>query len=250
MNNKTQNTVPPNKVPPNTVQSNGVWLKLIFLLLLIALSVFLWQQFNKDNSPQIQTVSREGVVSKIQQLNRLETVAYNVDTVITSEQEGSWQRLWQDEQKGLFIARGRVVAGVDLSTLSPEMVQITEPTEAQIEEARAKAEAQGNGNAPITLMPDIMITLPPAQVFTVYLDDVEVYDWKSGGFFGMLQAEPEILAKAQASAKQEVLKRACSDGVMQQAENNAKKEMEQLFAMTGAKVSVTTQGAGACQPVD
>jgi len=26
--------------------------------------------------------------------------------------------------------------------------------------------------------------------------------------------------------------------------------MEQLFAMTGAKVSVTTQGAGACQPVD
>nr|WP_241879323.1 hypothetical protein [Psychrobacter sp. PraFG1]UNK06076.1 hypothetical protein MN210_05185 [Psychrobacter sp. PraFG1] len=50
--------------------------------------------------PKIQTVSRDGVVSKIQQLNRLETVAYNVDTVITSEQPGSWQRLWQDQQKG------------------------------------------------------------------------------------------------------------------------------------------------------
>ena len=214
------------------------------------LSVLLWQQFNQDNSPQIQTVSREGVVSRIQQLNRLETVAYNVDTVITSEQQGSWQQLWQDKQKGLFIARGRVVAGVDLSNLSPEMVQVTEPTEQQIEAARAEAAAQGNENAPITLMPDIQVTIPPVEIFTVYLDDVEVYDWEAGGFFGMVKAEPEILAQAQAKAKQEVLKRACADGVMQQAENNAKKEMQQLFAMTGAKVSVTSQGSGACQPTD
>ena len=240
MNNKTQ----------NPVQTNRVWLKLMFLLILIALSVLLWQQFSKDTSPQIQTVSREGLISKIQELNRLETVAYNVDTVITSQQPGSWQRLWQDEQKGLFIARGRVVAGVDLSSLSPEMVQVTEPTEQQIEAAKAEAAAQGNEKAPITLMPNIMITLPPAQIFTVYLDDVEVYDWQAGGLFGMVKAEPEILAQAQASAKQEVLKRACADGVMEQAENNAKKEMQQLFAMTGAEVSVTTQGAGACQPTD
>ncbi|WP_296404184.1 DUF4230 domain-containing protein [Psychrobacter sp.] len=240
MNNKTQ----------NTVQTNRVWLKLIFMLILILLSVLLWQQFFKDKTPQIQTVSREGVVSKIQQLNRLETVAYNVDTVITSEQQGSWQRLWQDEQKGLFIARGRVVAGVDLSELSPEMVRVTEPTQAQIEAAKAEAAAHGNEDKPITLMPNLMITLPPAQIFTVYLDDIEVYDWQSGGFFGMGKAEPEILAQAQASAKKEVLKRACADGVMQQAETNAKKEMQHLFAMTGAKVSVNTQGAGACQPIN
>ena len=232
------------------VQPTRIWLKLIFLLIIIMLSVLLWQQFNQDNSPQIQTVSREGVVSRIQQLNRLETVAYNVDTVITSEQQGSWQQLWQDKQKGLFIARGRVVAGVDLSNLSPEMVQVTEPTEQQIEAARAEAAAQGNENAPITLMPDIQVTIPPVEIFTVYLDDVEVYDWEAGGFFGMVKAEPEILAQAQAKAKQEVLKRACADGVMQQAENNAKKEMQQLFAMTGAKVSVTSQGSGACQPTD
>lgn len=232
------------------VQPKRIWLKLIFLLIIIMLSVVLWQQYNQDTSPQIQTVSREGVVSRIQQLNRLETVAYNVDTVITSEQQGSWQQLWQDKQKGLFIARGRVVAGVDLSNLSPEMVQVTEPTEQQIEAARAEAVAQGNENAAITLMPDIQVTIPPVEIFTVYLDDVEVYDWEAGGFFGMVKAEPEILAQAQAKAKQEVLNRACADGVMQQAENNAKKEMQQLFAMTGAKVSVTSQGSGACQPTD
>lgn len=239
-----------NSKPQNTARSSGVWLKLIFLLIIIVLSFLLWQQYSEDNTPQIQTVSREGVVSRIQQLNRLETVAYNVDTVITSEQQGTWQQLWQDKQKGLFIARGRVVAGVDLSNLSTEMVQVNEPTVEEIEAARAKAEAEGNDVGSISIMPDIMITLPPVEIFTVYLDDVEVYDWQAGGFFGMIKAEPEILAQAQASAKQEVLKRACSDGVMRQAEENAKKEMQQLFAMTGAEVSVTTQGAGACQPTD
>lgn len=233
-----------------SAQTNRVWLKLGILLILIALAALLWQQFLKQDDLRIQTVTREGVVSKIQDLNRLETVAYNVDTVITSQQKGTWQRLWQDEQKGLFIARGRVVAGVDLSELSPEMVHVTEPTEAQIEAAKSDAAAQGNGNGTVTIMPNIMITLPPVEIFTVYLDDVEVYDWEAGGFFGMVKAEPEILAQAQASAKQEVLKRACADGVMQQAETNAKTEMEQLFAMTGAEVTVNTQGAGACQPVD
>ncbi|PNK61496.1 DUF4230 domain-containing protein [Psychrobacter sp. FDAARGOS_221] len=240
MNNKTQ----------KMAKSGGVWSKLILLLIIIVLSVLLWQQFTKDTSTQIQTLSREGVVSRIQQLNRLETVAYNVDTVITSEQQGSWQRLWQDQQKGLFIARGRVVAGVDLSQLSPEMVQVSDPTEQQIEEAKKQAEADGKQGGTLTLMPNVMVTVPPVEIFTVYLDDVEVYDWQAGGFFGMTNAEPEILKQAQASAKQEVLKRACADGVMLQAENNAKTAIEQLFAMTGAEVTVATQGAGACQPVD
>lgn len=233
----------------DTTQTHGVWLKLGVLLIIIILAALLWKQMGTEEETRVQTVTREGVVSKIQELNRLETMAYNVDTVITSEQQGTWQRLWQDEQKGLFIARGRVVAGVDLSQISEEMVQVTEPTQAQIDEAKAEAEANGNENSSVTIMPNIMITLPPAQIFSVYLDDIEVYDWKAGGFFGMVQAEPEVLAQAQASAKAEVLERACRDGVMRQAEANAKKEMTQLFAMTGAEVTVHTQGTGACQPI-
>lgn len=227
--------------------SGGVWLKLGVLLIIIILAALLWQQMGHEDELQIQTVTREGVVSRIQELNRLETMAYNVDTVITSEQEGTWQRLWQDKQKGLFLASGRVVAGVDLSQISEEMVQVEAPSEAQIAEAKSNAEANGADESTITVMPNIMITLPPVEIFSVYLDDMEVYDWQAGGFFGMVQAEPEVLAQAQASAKSEVLERACRDGVMQKAEENAKKEMTQLFAMTGAEVTVHTQGTGACQ---
>lgn len=35
---------------------------------------------------------------------------YNVDTVITSQKQGNWYALWQDQQKALFVAHGRVQA--------------------------------------------------------------------------------------------------------------------------------------------
>lgn len=222
------------------------WLALLAIVVALVAGFMLWQSLQGAKEPKILTVSREGVVTKIQKLNRLETVAYNVDTIITSERAGSWQRLWQDEQKGLFIARGRVVAGVDLSKLGEEMVQVTPPTPAQIQAAKQRMIDSGNEAAPITLMPNIMITLPPSEVLAVYLDNIEVYDWQSG-LFGMLKADPNILKEAQSSAKREVLERACQSGVMTQAEQNAKEQIKQLFALTGATVTVTTQGAGACQ---
>lgn len=224
----------------------GPWLTLLGLFIVLGMTILLWQMLTATPEPKVQAVSREGIVNRIQNLNRLETVAYNVDTVITSQKQGSWQRLWQDEQKGLFIARGRVVAGVDLSKLGEEMVQVSEPTTEQVEAAKQQAISEGNSDTPITIMPNILVTLPPSEIFSVYLDDIEVYDWRSG-VLGMLEADPEILKQAQISAKREVLERACRGEVMVQAEQNAKAQVQQLFALTGATVTVTTQGAGACQ---
>lgn len=151
-------------------------------------------------------------------------------------------KLWQDEQKGLFIARGRVQAGIDLSALTPEMVQVVQP-----EPSSADQNAQtDSATSAASLMPTINITLPPSEIFAVYLDDIEIYDWQTGAF-GMMQVDPKILAQAQSMAKEEVLERACRGDVMNMALKNAQTQLQQLFAMTGAVVTVTTQGAGACQ---
>lgn len=210
---------------------------MVLLIGLAALVFAIYRVQNITEEKPIETITREGVITQIQQLNRLQTVAFSVDTVITSERPGSWMKLWQDEQKALFIARGRVEAGVDLSALTPEMVQVTAPSAA----LNADQEA-----APAVLMPQINITLPPSEIFSVYLDDIEIYDWQTGAF-GMMQVDPKILAQAQTMAKKEVLERACRGDVMNMALKNAQTQLQQLFALTGAVVTVTTQGAGACQ---
>ena len=208
---------------------------------LAAIAFAIYSAQNKPEEAPIETITREGVVTQIQQLNRLHTVAFSVDTVITSERPGSWMKLWQDEQKALFIAHGRVEAGIDLSALTPEMVQVVQPAQANADE-----EQVANANSPAATMPQINITLPPTEIFSVYLDDIEIYDWQTGAF-GMMQVDPKILAQAQTMAKKEVLERACRGGVMNMALKNAQTQLQQLFALTGAVVTVTTQGAGACQ---
>lgn len=226
---------PPTKKPIAMMS----WLVLMIGLAALIFAIYSLQKSSKEEP--IETITREGVVMQIQKLNRLETVAFSVDTVIASQKAGSWMKLWQDEQKGLFIARGRVEAGIDLSALTPEMVQVVAPAEAAIKNAESV-----DANNPVSIMPQIHITLPPSEVFSVYLDDIEIYDWQTGAF-GMMQVDPKILQQAQSMAKKEVLERACRGDVMNMALENAQTQLQQLFSLTGAVVTVTTQGAGACQ---
>ena len=215
------------------------WIVLLASLAAVIFAIYTVQNITKEEP--IETITREGVVTQIQKLNRLETVAFSVDTVITSQRSGSWMKLWQDEQKALFIARGRVEAGIDLSALTPEMVQVIQPTESEVNDAE-----NADVNASVSIMPQINITLPPSEIFSVYLDDIEIYDWQTGAF-GMMQVDPKILKQAQSMAKAEVLERACRGDVMTMALDNAQTQLQQLFALTGAVVTVTTQGAGSCQ---
>ena len=235
-----------NRTPLDTTDSKAKksismmsWIVLLVGLAAIVLAIYTVQNITKEEP--IEAITREGVVTQIQNLNRLETVAFSVDTVITSQRSGSWMKLWQDEQKALFIARGRVEAGIDLSALTPEMVQVIQPTESEVNDAE-----NSDVNAPVSIMPQINITLPPSEIFSVYLDDIEIYDWQTGAF-GMMQVDPKILKQAQSMAKAEVLERACRGDVMTMALDNAQTQLQQLFALTGAVVTVTTQGAGSCQ---
>lgn len=177
--------------------------------------------FASDNPAYALTT--ESVVTQIQSLNRLETVAFSVDTVITSQKSGTWQRLWQDEQKALFVARGRVLAGVDLGKVMPKDVTLTQTQEGT----------------------HVAIRLPPSQILAVYLDDVQMYDWQTG-LFGLAKADPNILNQAQIQGKQEVLNKACDGAIMAMAADNARTQLTQFLSLTGALVSLDIQ-VGDCQ---
>lgn len=236
-----RSSIDANKTNPQAKKPIAMMSWIVLLIGLAAIVFAIYSIQNSTKEAPIETITREGVVTQIQNLNRLETVSFSVDTVITSQRGGSWQKLWQDEQKGLFIAHGRVEAGVDLSALTPEMVRVVQPVAPDVNDDQTS-----EANTTASTMPQINITLPPSEIFSVYLDDIEIYDWQTGAF-GMMQVDPKILAQAQTMAKKEVLERACRGDVMNMALKNAQTQLQQLFALTGAVVTVTTQGAGACQ---
>ena len=61
--------------------------KLIFWLLpLLLLTVAAWWWLNAQRTPAAQQVmSREAVITQIQSLNRLETTAFQIDTIIRTQ---------------------------------------------------------------------------------------------------------------------------------------------------------------------
>lgn len=203
-------------------------LTLLAIMVFMAMTVILTAIFTVKltDKPAVSAISREGVVSNIQQMAKLTTVSFNVDTVITTSKEGTWYKLWQDEQKGLFVARGRVLAGVDLSKITADDVDVHYP-----KDMNEKVQ--------------IFITLPSSEIFEVFLDDIQVYDWQTG-LFGMVAGDPEILKQAQISAKAEVLKKACQGEILTLAKDNASEQITHLFGLSEAKVSVKAE-AGVCQ---
>lgn len=200
---------------------------------LLMTAFLLWQNHAK---PAIDTITREGVIGKIQTLNRLQTVAYTVDTVIKAEKQGTWQQLWQDEQKGLFVAHGRVQAGIDLNLLKPENVVI---------DTMAQNAPNARASADTATAQHITITLPPAQVFDTYLDNIEVYDIKTG-LFGAMPTDPQIFNQAQTVGKQQVLATACKSDILKLANDNAQKQIQSLFALVNVTVTVNVTTPQSC----
>lgn len=213
---------PPPATSTKPVSTLARWLSLLLLtLIVLALLGGLGLYWRNSQQPQVETISREGVISKIQTLNRLQTVVYNVDTVITSQKEGNWYALWQDHQKALFVAHGRVQAGIDLSQLTPANVHVEPETR------------------------NVTITLPPAQVLEAYLDNIEVYDINTG-LFNMFSADPQLFAQAQTVGKRQVLSSACRADILKLATDNAQKQVQSLFALADLNVVVNTVPPKAC----
>lgn len=211
-----------------SVKSMYFWLSLVLFGVICAMAVGFYT-YQKNAKPKIDVLTTDGVISKIQSLNRLQTVVYNVDTVITAQKQGNWYTLWQDEQKGLFVAHGRVQAGIDLNQLKPENITVTPLDEKSDNPTQS-----------------VSITLPPAQVFETYLDNIEVYDIQTG-VFGIMDVDPEIFKQAQQSGKAQVLKTACKSDMLKLATDNAQKQVSALFSLANINVTVNVTEAKNCR---
>lgn len=165
-----------------------------------------------------QVVSQEGVLAKIRELNRLESTAFYIDTVIKTEKQGNWYALWQDSQKGLFIAKGSVSAGLDLTQLDRKDVSVLDDR--------------------------VIINLPQARILDVQLDHIEVYDLSTGSL-NLHRPDMQVLDTVQQTAKQQILQKACEGGILSHARERSQVQIEQLFALAGIHVAAYPAAAEA-----
>ncbi|MFU8925799.1 DUF4230 domain-containing protein [Acinetobacter puyangensis] len=203
-------------------EASRPWFKWLIVIIVISLiSAFAAIKWYQKQQPDIQVMTSDGVLQHIQHLNNLETVAFHIDTVVTSTREGSWNRLWQDQQKGLFLASGRVVAGLNLSKLTAENVSVSK-----------------DGKA-------IHIKLPPVEILSSSLDKTEVYDIRTG-LFDLMDIDPQLLSLAQTAARNKIIQTACQSGILEIANGNAQKQIESLFTLTQAQITVESAPVPKC----
>jgi Protein of unknown function (DUF4230) len=142
------------------------------------------------------------VIRAVRPLSRLETVQYTVEKVIRAEVgQGALGALFGD--KLIFVAHGTVIAGVDLSKMSDDDIQMTP-----------------DGKA--------IVTLPAAEVFVATLDNDEsyVYDRETGL---LTQGDINLETQARQAAEDEIEKAALEDGILEQAQLNSEAYLRSLI---------------------
>lgn len=157
-------------------------------------------------TPTIRSTST--VITRIQQLSRLETTSYTMEKVIEAGVQGNvFQNLLFGDRL-LLIAHGTVIAGIDLGKLQESDVTISE-----------------DGNV-------ITIHLPPIEIFSATLDNskTRVYD-REKGLLATNNQDLETMARQTAEAG--ILQSACESGIMQRATNDSRRSVEQIVSVMG-----------------
>jgi hypothetical protein len=139
-------------------------------------------------------VSQPTVVRQIQQLQRLETVSYTMDKIISGEHSNAYLPKFLAGDRLLLVVHGEVVGGINLASLQPGDVLI-----------------QGQ---------KVMVRLPAAEVFSTRIDNgkTKVYSRDTGLFSS---PDPNLESEVREEAERQLQQDAIQDGILKTATDNA-----------------------------
>ena len=151
-------------------------------------------------------VSQPTVVDRIQRLQRLETVVYTMDKLVTGAKENAILPDFLAGDRLLMMVHGDVVAGIDFSNLKSGDV---------------KVEGQR-----------IRLHLPAAQVFATRLDSAKtrVYSRQTGL---LVPTDPNLETQVRQEAERELQEAALADGILRTAQQNAASTISSLLQGLG-----------------
>src|SRR5215469_1302776 len=151
-------------------------------------------------------VSQPTVVSKIQQLQRLETVLYTMDKIVSGEKENSVLPNFLAGDRLLMVVHGEVVAGVDFSGLKSGDVAVEQRK--------------------------VVLRLPSAQVFSTRIDNerTKVYSRQTGL---LVPVDPNLETQVRQEAERQLQQAALVDGILKTANTNARATLTSLLQGLG-----------------
>lgn len=150
--------------------------------------------------------SQNTVVDRIQRLQRLETVVYTMDKVVTGAKENSILPDFLAGDRLLMLVHGEVVAGIDFSGLKSGDVKVSSR--------------------------QVRLHLPTAQVFSVRLDSAKtrVYSRQTGL---LVPTDPNLETQVRQEAERELQESALGDGILRTAQQNATATISSLLQGLG-----------------
>jgi hypothetical protein len=151
-------------------------------------------------------VSQPTVVDRIQRLQRLETVIYTMDKVVTGAKENPVLPDFLAGDRLLMLVHGEVVAGIDFSDLKPGDVRV-------------------DGKK-------IHLHLPAPQIFRTRLDSAKtrVYSRQTGL---LVPTDPNLETQVRQQAEQQLQEAAMADGILRTAQQNAVSTIRSLLQGLG-----------------
>ncbi|MGA7288089.1 MAG: DUF4230 domain-containing protein [Terriglobales bacterium] len=151
-------------------------------------------------------VSQPTVVDRIQRLQRLETVVYTMDKIVTGAKENSILPDFLAGDRLLMMVHGEVVAGIDFSSLKPGDVKVSGK--------------------------EVRLHLPAAQVFSTRIDSekTRVYSRQTGL---LVPTDPNLETQVRQEAERQLYGAALADGILRTAQANATSTITSLLQGLG-----------------
>src|ERR1700757_4713392 len=152
------------------------------------------------------SVDQPTVIRQIRALQRLETVSYTMDKIISGERENPVLPQFLAGDRLLLVVHGEAIAGVDLSKLQPSDVTV-----------RADS---------------VRVHLPPAEIFTTSLDNAKtkVYSRDTGLFSS---PDPSLEGEVREEAERQLRNAALDDGILNTANANARQTITNILKTLG-----------------
>ncbi len=190
----------------------------ILVLILITVLYFVGRSILK--SPEYRFgPDRAAIIKQIETLSRFETTSFSVDKIIEVSTDYDKLREFFFGDKLLLVAHGKVIAGLDLSTMKPENFS-------------------GSGDS-------IVIKLPAPQILETILDNnsTRVYDRDRGL---LTKGDLNLEATARQLAEGEIRQAACEGGILDEANRSAIQQLTILFKTAGFKEVTIITTPGSC----